>query len=55
MGYMPIHCAASGGSLTLVKYFIELEIGVDVNIKTKVSFVKLNNCVIHVAYNLCKE
>ena len=40
MGYLPIHCAASGGNLTLVKYFIEL--GVDVNAKTKVSIANLD-------------
>jgi len=39
MGYMPIHCAAAKGSLPLVKYFINL--GVDVNTKTKVSIVKI--------------
>ena len=46
MGYLPIHCAASGGSLALAKYFIEL--GVNVNITTKVSIVKLNS-----SFNLC--
>jgi len=43
MGYMPIHCAASGGYLPLVKYFIELELGVDVDTKTEVSLAKLNS------------
>ena len=46
MGYIPIHCVASEGSLPLVKYFIELELGVDVNTKTKVSLVKLNSLFI---------
>ena len=40
MGYLPIHCAASGGNLALVKYFIELS--VDVNTKTKVSIANLD-------------
>ena len=40
MGYLPIHCAASGGNLTLVKYFIDLS--VDVNAKTKVSIKNLD-------------
>jgi len=40
MGYLPIHCAASGGNLILANYFIEL--GVDVNAKTKVSIANLD-------------
>jgi len=39
MGYMPIHCAASGGSLPLVKRFIEIGLGIDVNTKANVSIV----------------
>jgi len=41
MGYMLIHCAATGGHLPLIKYLIELECGADVNSKTKVSTVKI--------------
>ena len=39
MGYMPIHCAAAGGHLPLVNYFVVL--GVDLNTKTEVSIVEL--------------
>ena len=41
MGYLPIHCAAVGGNLVLVKYFIEL--GMDVNTKTEVSIAKIDS------------
>jgi len=54
MGYMPVHCAASGGSLALVKYFIEF--GVDVNAKTKASIIKsISLCYFMLALNCCKE
>jgi len=44
MGYMPVHCAASKGSLPLVNYFIEL--GMDVNAKTEVSTIKIDSFIV---------
>jgi len=40
MGYLPIHSAASGGYLALVKFFIELS--KDMNTRTKVSVSSLD-------------
>ena len=53
MGYLPIHCAASGGYLPLVNYFVTL--GVDVNTKTEVSIVKIESFVMLCCYIMkCK-
>jgi len=45
MKYMPIHCAASRGSLPILKYFIEL--GVDVSTKANVSIVNIDSLYIY--------
>jgi len=48
MGYMLIHCAASGGHLPLVKYFNELESGMNVNTKAEVSIVRIDSLFIYI-------
>ena len=41
MGYVLAHCAAANRHLRLVKYLTELEHGADMNMKTKVSILKI--------------
>jgi len=53
MGYLPIHCAASKGYLAIVKYFIKL--GVDVNTKTEVSTLKMDNFFYVDIYSFVKD
>jgi len=49
MGHMPIHFAAYAGSLRLLKDFIMLS--VDVNVKTKVSILKIDKSLLVLTYH----